>query len=129
MARTLKLDGVEPKQQITLKTALTYSTTATGGHTLVGKALAAGTLAGGAAAPTDGATVLGELILLETDGYATVKTFGVIKFTTTGTVVPGDKVVCSGTAGAVKAAGVATNGRGIVLPVDAGANQAYVLLT
>lgn len=129
MARVLKLTGVEPKRNITLPTDLTFAENTANGHASAGRALAVGTIAGGAVLGTDGAKLLGQLVLLERDGLATVQTMGVLRLPITGTAAEaGDAVVCAAS-GAVRVADPvadAANARGMVLPLSAGDGYVYV---
>lgn len=115
----------EPKAQRTyhMGAAVTYSMSVRGGSAQVGYALAAtGNLTADVGA--DGAQVLGQLILVEppdnVSTKGTVRVSGVCRFMATGTIAVGDKVVCSATAGKVRAALAADayRARGIVTDVS-----------
>jgi hypothetical protein len=128
MARSdINLHAVDPKRLIPLPTNLTYAEDVEGHHANVNKAMGFGTVAGGAAAGTDNATLLGKLILLERDGKATIQTEGVMLLPVSGAVTAGDQVICAAS-GAVKTVGAATNGRGRVLPIAAPANFVWIEL-
>jgi hypothetical protein len=128
MPRTdINLHAVEPKRLIPLKTNLVYVHEVAGHHANVNKAMSFGSVAGGAVAGTDNATLLGKLITLERDGVATIQTSGVMLLPLSGAVTAGDAVICAAS-GAVKTVGAATNGRGRVLPNAAPAGYVWVEL-
>lgn len=128
MARSdINLHEVGPKRLIPVPTNLTYVDNVEGHHALVNKALSFGAFGTGAIAGADNATLLGKLILLERDGKATVQTEGIMLLPLSGSVTPGDKVICAAS-GAVKTVGAATNGRGRVLPHVAPAGFVWIEL-
>ena len=122
----IDLTGTSSENHPTLNTdgSLVFAADAAGGHALAGKAvtLVANAQAG---AGGDGAGVLGELLHVQRDGKATVKTSGVCVFPRGAGQAPVllGRVVCAAAAGSVR--GVATGtaaemlvGRGSVLAFD-----------